>query len=276
MKNTGVSVFAYNRPSHLRRVLIALEDLKIKKINVFIDGPKDKIDKVCQNEIKFMLKTNKRIKSKIYSNKKNIGLAKSIMNGLSIMSKKYDRFIVLEDDCVPRKEFFKFIYKSLDKYEFNNDIDSVCGYQLPELHQSLSKKIYSFGLKNFVSWGWATWSKKWNSYLKENKKNIKKDLILKSKIFKTIKNKHVDKTKIWTFDYIKYCYINGKYFIFPNKSLVKNIGFDGSGVNSKSSLLFNTKYFPSNKIEIKKKVKLNQKLSQTQEKILSKRLHLFY
>ena len=54
MKNTGVSVFAYNRPSHLRRVLIALEDLKIKKINVFIDGPKDKIDKVCQNEIKFI------------------------------------------------------------------------------------------------------------------------------------------------------------------------------------------------------------------------------
>ena len=29
MQKTGIAVFAYNRPSHLRRVLIALEDLNI-------------------------------------------------------------------------------------------------------------------------------------------------------------------------------------------------------------------------------------------------------
>ena len=31
--NLEIAVFAYNRPSHLRRVLISLEDYKIKKIN---------------------------------------------------------------------------------------------------------------------------------------------------------------------------------------------------------------------------------------------------
>ena len=32
--NLGILVFAYNRPSHLRRVLISLEDYKIQKINM--------------------------------------------------------------------------------------------------------------------------------------------------------------------------------------------------------------------------------------------------
>ena len=51
------------------------------------------------------------------------------------MSKKFKNFIVLEDDCIPRKEFFYFIKKCLKKYENKNDIDSICGYQLPELHK---------------------------------------------------------------------------------------------------------------------------------------------
>ena len=39
---TGIVIFAYNRPSHLKRVLIALEDYKVKAVTIFIDGPKIK------------------------------------------------------------------------------------------------------------------------------------------------------------------------------------------------------------------------------------------
>ncbi len=276
MNSTGIAIFTYNRPSHLRRVLIALEDYKINKIVVFIDGPKNLTDKVCQEEILFMLKTNKKIKSKIYLNKNNIGLAKSIMNGLKIMSKNYESFIVLEDDCVPRKYFFKFMNKCLKVYEFNNSVDSICGYQFPEIHQASNKTIKAVGLRNFSSWGWATWANKWKNYLKQelNYKSI--NLHKNSKILKAINKKNVDKKKIWTSKYIQYCDLNKKFFVFPNKSLIKNIGFDGSGVNSKSTLLFNTKYFPSKNMMIKKEMKINEKLSLIQENILSKRLHLFY
>ena len=31
----GIIVFAYNRPSHLRRVLISLEDYKVNKIKLY-------------------------------------------------------------------------------------------------------------------------------------------------------------------------------------------------------------------------------------------------
>ena len=43
--NLTIAVFAYNRPSHLRRVLISLEDYKIKNIDLFLDGPKNLKDR---------------------------------------------------------------------------------------------------------------------------------------------------------------------------------------------------------------------------------------
>ena len=165
----GLALFAYNRPSHLRRVLIALEDYKIKNINVFIDGPKNIRDKVCQEEIVFMLKTNKNLKSKITLNKKNKGLAYSLINGITKMSRKYKSIIILEDDCVPRREFFDFVFKSLKKYNFEKKISAICGYQFPELHEKKCKILKSIVLNNFMPWGWAIWSEKWMEFIKNKK-----------------------------------------------------------------------------------------------------------
>ena len=50
----AIGVFAYNRPSHLRRVLISLENYKIspsKNIYLFLDGPRNYKDKILQREI---------------------------------------------------------------------------------------------------------------------------------------------------------------------------------------------------------------------------------
>ena len=270
----GLALFAYNRPSHLRRVLIALEDYKIKNINVFIDGPKNIKDKVCQEEIVFMLKTNKNLKSKIIINKKNKGLAYSLINGITKMSKKYKSIIILEDDCVPRKEFFDFVLKNLKKYNLEKKISAICGYQFPELHEKKSKILKSIVLNNFMPWGWAIWSEKWIEFIK-NKKNYSKDL-KKSKIISKLEKKIKNKKNIWTLDFIKYCFINKKYFIFPNKSLIKNIGFDGTGINSQSTFKFNTFYTKSNKIDILKKISIDKKKDFIQHKTILKRINLFY
>ena len=88
-KNTAILLFGYNRPSHLRRVLIALEDYKIRNINFFLDGPKSKKDKIIQKEIIFMVKANKKIKINLSYSNKNIGVAGSIAKGIDRLSKKF-------------------------------------------------------------------------------------------------------------------------------------------------------------------------------------------
>ena len=55
MRDLCILLFGYNRPSHLRRLLISLENQKIKNNVYFImDGPKSKLDKIVQKEIRLM------------------------------------------------------------------------------------------------------------------------------------------------------------------------------------------------------------------------------
>ena len=79
-KGTSIAIFAYNRPSHLRRLLISLENYNIKGL-CFLDGPKNEYEKIIQNEIITMVKYNKNMKLKLIKKSKNIGLAKSIISG---------------------------------------------------------------------------------------------------------------------------------------------------------------------------------------------------
>ena len=55
LKDTAIGIFAYNRPSHLKRILISLSNHKLKNLYVFLDGPKNPVDRNNQDEIKLMV-----------------------------------------------------------------------------------------------------------------------------------------------------------------------------------------------------------------------------
>ena len=49
MKKIPIVIFAYNRPSHFKKVMIALQNNKIKnKIYLFLDGQKIIMIKFCK------------------------------------------------------------------------------------------------------------------------------------------------------------------------------------------------------------------------------------
>lgn len=274
----GIAIFAYNRPSHLKRLLIALEDYKIKKISAFVDGPKNVRDKLIQEQIFFMLKNNKKIKINIFLRKKNIGLAKSLMLGLSYMSKKYPFFIALEDDVIPYKNFFKFINLNCKKFEKKQKIGALCGYQLPEINKISRSEICSSFFDFFIPWGWGTWSVVWKEF--ENFK-IKKKKIYDSKnlsiFFKKFLLKAIIKKKdsIWSAKFILFNLLNNYRFIYPTHSLTKNIGFDGSGVNSKITNKLMVTEGKNKKISFSK-IYLSPQLQKIQNNTLKKKIGLFY
>ena len=67
-----------------------------------------------------------------------------------------------------------------------------------------------------------------------------------------------------------------KKYIYPNYSLVKNIGFDGSGVNSKVDNSLRIVGNKNKKIFFSKKIIYKKNIEYKQEKILQKKLKLFY
>ena len=67
-----------------------------------------------------------------------------------------------------------------------------------------------------------------------------------------------------------------KKYIYPNYSLVKNIGFDGSGVNSKVDNSLRIVGNKNKKMVFSKKIINTKKITYRHEKILSKKIKLFY
>ena len=67
------------------------------------------------------------------------------------MAKKYDFMIILEDDTIPRKDFFSFVQKII-KYQLDKKSAAICGYQLPSIH--MKKESYKFyKIEKFYSLG---------------------------------------------------------------------------------------------------------------------------
>jgi len=275
-KDHCILLFAYNRPSHLKRIIISLESYKKVNLFVILDGPKNNMDRVIQKEIVTNILGENKIKISLIKREKNIGLAKSIKSTLDKFSKKYKKLIVLEDDCIPRKEFFTFAKKALTLSAKDDSIAGICGYQIPQLHKKNLAELKILKLKHFIPWGWAIHSKNWQDFRKNFKKikfkintnKLPKNL---SKIIKKTKN---NEKNIWSKDFILYNFLNNKSYLFPNKSLIKNIGFDGSGINSKITDIFYTKYFKSKKIS--DKVFEIKSFINKQEKHLSNLVDYYY
>ena len=73
-----------------------------------------------------------------------------------------DKCIVLEDDVVPSVSFFAFCKEMLDRYEHDERLGMIAGFNPEE--QSECDGDYLFN-SNFSIWGWASWRRvvdKWD------------------------------------------------------------------------------------------------------------------
>ena len=68
-------------------------------------------------------------------------------------------------------------------------------------------------------------------------------------------------------------YQKNKKCIYPSHSMIKNIGFDGSGVNSKNSNLFRVL---ENRIKLNSDCIYKKNISEYQKKFFKDKLKFFY
>ena len=276
----AVLIFAYSRPSHLKRVLIAMEDYNITSdIILIVDGPKNKADKINQENILAMAKRFKSKNFKLVHRKRNLGLSKSILQGINYFSKKHEGLIIIEDDVVPYKSFFSYVKHFFNKYKNDKNISAICGYQFQNFISKKSKVISEIILPNFTPWGWAISSSKWRYFI-NNKNNtlFKHQDKVPTFLKKYFRKEYYENKKgnIWTLDFILHNYLNKKMYIYPNFSLVKNIGFDGTGINCKTTNVFKVNDQKINKISFKLKKKINKNLILKQNKFFKKYIKYFY
>ncbi len=240
-----IVLFIYNRPWHTRKTLESLEANDLSKeaeLFIFADGPKKNASSEQLEKIK---ETRELIREKNWCGKiniierdKNLGLAKSVISGVTEVVNKYGKIIVLEDDLILSKNFLHYMNNSLNLYEKSDKVMQISGYMFPV---EITAKEDAFFLPFTTSWGWGTWKRVWDKFneIENGLEILKKDKELRRKFdldgsypyFKMLKSQQEGKVDSWAIRFYLSVFLENGLVLYPKKTLVKNIGMDGSGVH---------------------------------------------
>ena len=238
-----IVLFVYNRLDHTILTINSLKNnfLADKSIlYIYSDAPKNKKDIESVSAVRnYIKKTIGFKKITIIERNNNMGLADSIIDGVSSIVNKYKKVIVLEDDLVTSKYFLTFLNESLNEHVNNKNIMSIAGYSFPiEIPKNYNYDVYIF--YRCMSWGWATWKDRWDN-VDWSMKNIN-EILTNVKFKKEFSRGGEDlypmlirqlkgKVNSWAIRWCLNHYKTNSSCLYPVNSLVKNIGFDGTGVH---------------------------------------------
>lgn len=157
-------LFTYNRSWHTEQVLKALsQNYELpEKLFIFQDGIKKKEHEKEWKKVNCLIDKVVFCPVEIIVSKENKGLAKSIMSGINYVFQQYDAIIVLEDDCVPTKNFIGFMNQSLYRYKNVKNVYNVTGFGYSSEFESRGCDAYFVG--RTCSWGWGTWNDRWEGF----------------------------------------------------------------------------------------------------------------
>ena len=245
-KKTPVAVFSYNRPDHTRRTLEALSKChRVNECDVFLfsDGAKNDAAYLDVSATRKVLhEWSNQLNAQIIEQPQNIGLAKSIVSGVTSLCEKYGRVVVIEDDLVVSPDFLHYMIESLNRYTDEEQIMQVGGFTLCA-PSDLSTDC--FFLPVTTTWGWGTWQRAWQKFSWEpfDLDVAKTDIEWKKRFtvnmscsyLSMLEDRLAQKNDSWGILWWYAVSRNKGLVAYPAKSLVWNGGFDGSGIHCGSS-----------------------------------------
>lgn len=243
MNYAPIVLFVYNRAAHTKatvEALLANPEAKDSELYVFADGPKKENDEKVAAVREYIDTITGFKEVHLIKSEKNKGLANSVIAGVTEIVNKYGNIIVMEDDLVVTPYFLRFMNEALEKYKDNKKVFTITGYSY--LIKGSKKLPQTYFMNNVSSWTWATWDDRWKYFDGECKgwEELMDDKALAYEfdhdgVFSLAKMMHaqmvlhtIDSWAVrWNYNVFK----QGGITLFPNYSLVKTIGRDGSGTH---------------------------------------------
>lgn len=249
MKLAPIVLFVFNRVDHTKNVVRALlqnEYAPESDLIIYSDGCKNGIFRCKVEAVRDFLNSIKGFKSiKIIERAENWGLANNIIDGVTSVVNEYGKVIVLEDDLVVSPYFLKYMNEALDLYEKEEQVACIHGYVYPVKRQLPE----TFFIKGADCWGWATWKRSWDLFCSDgkallneiDKRNLKKEFDFDNSYpyYKMLKQQVEGNNNSWAIRWYASAFLNNKLTLYPGRSLVKQIGMDGSGTHCGENTVFN-------------------------------------
>jgi GT2 family glycosyltransferase len=248
-----IVLFVYNRPFHTRQTVTAIQNNELaedSELFIFSDGSKSESDLEQVQDVREYLQTIKGFKNlTIIERKTNIGLAQSIISGVTEIVNRFGKVIVLEDDLITSPFFLRYMNDALDFYQNEGEVMHISGGAYP-IGDFCRDDTYFLRIP--LCWGWGTWKRAWDKF--DNKIEIMQQFnsLMISRFNFDGTYSYWDQLELnrdglrntWFVFWYARVFLSNALALFPKRALVSNIGHDGTGVHCGKSSVYSVQLSP--------------------------------
>jgi len=256
-----IALFTYNRADHTRKAVESLlqnAEAKDSDLFIFSDGAKNEKAKAGvkanRDYISSIAERNKKLFKQgcseglfksitVIERDNNWGVSNSFIAGITELTEKYGKVIVVEDDLIVSPYFLQYMNEALEKYKDDDRVASISAF----LNPVEGNVPESFFLRYFACWGWATWKRSWD-LLNTDSRDLLKLLRWKKNDFNIGGTGpfygilYCDKVGLndsWAVRFYASCFLKNKLHLFPGRTMAVQSGMDGTGTHSGVSNVYN-------------------------------------
>ena len=239
-----VLVIAGFRPEILQRLLGVLNTRDDIRVFLHQDGARrsqrEKDLGVIRSNLDAFRSLSNEIKGDYSCREDNIGV-RNLDQAISWFFSIVCEGIILEEDCIPTESFFDFLRFHLEDSRDNKQIIGISGFASVDMGNKDEYYLSSF----CVTWGWATWGKKWIELVSDKYRLTQSpelarfpflsylDVLAWSLITRSASKEFKD---YWDYRMLWLMIENKKLFIFPGASHITNVGHGETASHTKKKI----------------------------------------
>lgn len=174
------------------------------------------------------------------------------------ISKTHGRYIYLEEDCITAPGFLQYLNTSLTRYEDDPQVLAIIAYT-PSLPEMAGPELRNFRVPCSNVWGFSTWEDRDHlvrpAISTEDYMKTLRSPVLRRRAFESLGVPFigmlgkVSRKELFGYDIMANYEIIKRDLvcIFPSQSLIRNIGFDGSGEHCGTSSEYQVNLYDENR-----------------------------
>lgn len=238
-----VAVFCFNRPDKLRMCLDSIDVSHVETLWIFCDGARNVDDEAAVSRTRQVAAEFSAQHKRVVLRPTNFSPPRNVISGLDEVFNQTDRCLILEDDCIVRPEAYTYVAWALEKYLRDTRVFSV--NTMAPLNGPLSRIARLFVKSDviatsriFAFWGWATWADRWKAFRRDLEpfrnpygRASATPVSYGTHIRWALERFEEGKVGAWDARLAVLVGHANKLHLHPTRSLMRNIGFDGSGVH---------------------------------------------
>jgi hypothetical protein len=157
-----VLLLVFNRPDTTARVMEATRAARPARLYVAADGPRsDRPGEAerCQETRRVATDVDWPCEVRTLFRDENLRGPKAVPAAIDWFFEHEEEGVILEDDCLPSADFFRFCGEMLERWRDDERVMAVCGscYARPN-----AGYVGSYCASYYADiWGWATWRRAW-------------------------------------------------------------------------------------------------------------------